>query len=272
MNQNPGNSSIKSLEKPQPDWLPLRVGVLEFQYSPNRPDVSSGDLVQHLCNQAAQSFDGLEINYHPDEQIFEVESSGSGSDPRSKIFKLADVTTRSGLMRLQDLGSIPWLSAVQGAILTRLENSIKFQVARRRVTLFARLHTPLSENFCEVPSDVLDHFSIVDWRLGIAVGPNNESIYSIHLEKTASEAKDAPTLSLREQLRAQSRRLRKAKFALFLLDIHNGVRPTNRTWDETAQEFLNHINESKGKIDRKTMQEGVTLADAVLREEAGIPQ
>jgi hypothetical protein len=173
-------------------------------------------------------------------------------------------------MRLQDIGSIPWLSAVQGAILTRLENSIKLQIARKRVKLFARLHTPLSESFCEVPSDVFDHFSIMDWRLGIAVGPNNESIYSIHLEKTASEAQDAPTLSRRAEL--ERSRFRKDEFALFLLLRFQGVRPTHLTWDQIGQEFLNHIGQPKGKIDRKTMDAGVKAADAVLREESGIPQ
>jgi hypothetical protein len=166
--------------RPDPAWLPLRVGVLTFQHSPGRPDQKPAELIQDLCDLASKGT-GIEIDYDPEGQRFWFQKNEASAYPASLgSYRLGDhafAGTDSERQTASENDQSIVLAA--GNLIFHLRRILQVQLEHQRCRIFARIGLATAA-FSEVPPDVFGHYRIVDWRNGSAEASRGEKLFSIH--------------------------------------------------------------------------------------------
>lgn len=250
---------------PDPSWLPLHEAILTLGHN------AEGE-IERICASVSNLHDPVMVEYIGEDKTFFV-SLRRAQDTASPYqiyignFRLSgpnfefDDTANEATSAERD----KVLDAV-GLLFTFLRTRLRIQYGRAFI-VYARVGSPLAETFSLVPADALDHFAIEDWRRGVGVAVNNDRLFSIYLGPPLSaESGSLPLQAVPPSI--IEGKSKTAEFGRFMIDRYDGKQP-DLSWLKLGREFLSWKGVKGNPPDRKTMQRGISLAQAAIREGAG---
>jgi hypothetical protein len=203
-----------SIERPDVAWLPLRTGVLKYQNAKafqvwqgppplsdifrlsgkRMLDLSAADLVQMVCDRTTAAIHRAGLTYREEDASFDIYFAGESQPHDGEFEGFPDATFRDVVVSFrlgecaEDIDYFAELSPLQresvksiiDELQRQFERLIQVHLREGLCRVRARVGSSLAE-YIDISADAFAHFSITDWKLGVAKSLNGETLFSIHL-------------------------------------------------------------------------------------------
>lgn len=178
------------IDQPAPGWSPLCAGPFRYQ-TISRPfrhsDLSPSQIVDFVQGQFTNS-DDFAVGVDEDSYCFELLRPGT----YSLYFHPSEVRKRFEAEYSESCSQRDEFIEKIEEIWREMER--RFRLAHRlgKFRVIARVGSPMTAQFTEVPADAFALYEVVDWWHGVARETGGDHIYAIHLAPRPDEKLPLP--------------------------------------------------------------------------------